>query len=82
MSQRRPQIPTRDKLLPRHHFGGLPGRSTTDAIHLIINKVKNAWRRKRVVTILATDMQGAFSNMVIDRLLHNMKMRRAPNVFI
>ncbi|KAL1746881.1 hypothetical protein HDZ31DRAFT_61821 [Schizophyllum fasciatum] len=81
MAENLVQTSLEHELLPRHHFGGLPGRSTTDALHLIVNRIKNAWRRKRVVTILATDVQGAFSNMVIERLLHNMRMRRAPNAY-
>jgi hypothetical protein len=33
------------KLLPDMHFGGRPGRMTTDAIHVLVDKIKNAWRR-------------------------------------
>ncbi|KAI4520978.1 hypothetical protein K525DRAFT_158049, partial [Schizophyllum commune Loenen D] len=69
-------------LLPNMHFGGLPGRCTTDALHFIVNRIKNAWRAKRVISILSTDVQGAFSNMVIARLLHNMRKRRVPTSYI
>ena len=33
------------QLLPAHHFGGRPGRTTTDAVHLLIHKIKDAWRK-------------------------------------
>jgi len=31
-------------LLPTTHFGGRLGRTTTNSMHLIVNKVKAAWR--------------------------------------
>jgi hypothetical protein len=30
-------------LLPSTHFGGRPGRSTTDSLHLLEATVKNTW---------------------------------------
>jgi hypothetical protein len=30
------------QLLPSHHFGGRPGRTTTDAMHLLTYKIKSA----------------------------------------
>jgi hypothetical protein len=35
-------------LLPAHHFGGRPGRTTTDAVHLLTHKIKDAWRKRQV----------------------------------
>jgi hypothetical protein len=35
-------------LLPANHFGGRPGRTTTDSPHLIANRIKGAWRRKNL----------------------------------
>ena len=33
-------------LLPANHFGGRPGRTTTDSLHLVVNKTKGAWHCK------------------------------------
>jgi hypothetical protein len=60
-------------LLPTTHFGGRPGRSTSDSMHLLTHKIKNAWRNGRVVSVLFLDIEGAFPNADIDRLLHNMR---------
>ena len=30
-------------LLPDNHFSGRPGRCTTDAMHLLVHKIKAAW---------------------------------------
>ena len=70
------------KLLPAHHFGGRPGRRTTDSMHLLTHRIKHAWRNGRVASILFLDIEGAFPNAVKERLLHNMKMRRIPESLI
>ena len=78
VAQRTTDILERHDLLPKTHFGGRPGRTTTDSIHLLETIVKNAWRNGKVASILFLDIEGAFPNAVKDRLLHNMKMRRLP----
>ena len=40
------------KLLPAHHFGGHPGRTTADAVHLLVHKVKDAWHKHQVTAVL------------------------------
>jgi hypothetical protein len=30
-------------LLPANHFGGRPGRTTMDAMHLLVNMIKASW---------------------------------------
>ena len=69
-------------LLPANHYGGRPGRMTTDAVHVLVDKVKSAWRRGKVVSILYLDVEGAFPNAVTDRLIHNLRRRRIPTVYV
>ena len=69
-------------LLPSTHFGGRPGRSTTDSLHLLESTVRHAWRQGKVVSALFLDIEGAFPNAVTDRLLHNMRTRRLPTEVI
>ena len=61
-------------LLPDNHFGGRPGRCTTDTMHLLVHKIKAAWCQCNVVAILFLDVKDAFPNTVMARLLHNMWM--------
>jgi len=70
------------ELLPDTHFGGRPGRTTTDAIHLLTSKIKHAWRNSKVVSVLFLDIEGAFPNVVVERLAHNMRMRRVPEYLV
>lgn len=69
------------QLLPPNHFGGRPGRTMTDPMHLMVNKIKNAWRHHKVVVMLFLDIEGAFPNAVNDRLIHNMRKRRIPEEY-
>ena len=70
------------KLLPSCHFGGRPGRRTTDSMHLLTHRIKQAWRNGRVASVLFLDIEGAFPNAVKDRLLHNMRKRRVPEELV
>lgn len=69
-------------LLPKTQFGGRPGRTTTDSMHLLTNWTKHQWRQGRVVSILFLDIEGAFPNAVLGRLLHNMRKRRVPEAIV
>ena len=70
------------QLLPKTHFGGRPGRTTTDAVHYLAHKIKKAWADNQVVSALFLDMEGAFPNAVKDKLIHNLKKRRIPEVYV
>jgi ribonuclease HI/endonuclease/exonuclease/phosphatase family metal-dependent hydrolase len=72
------QLVEKHRILPNTHFGGRPGRTTTDAIHYLTHKIKDAWKLGLVASILFLDIEGAFPNAVTDRLIHNLKKRRVP----
>jgi Reverse transcriptase (RNA-dependent DNA polymerase) len=69
-------------LLPDHYFGGRPGRTTTDALHLLTYRTKDAWRKGKVALVLFLDIEGAFPNAVPDKLICNMKHRGVPLIII
>ncbi|KAJ3518307.1 hypothetical protein NMY22_g13741 [Coprinellus aureogranulatus] len=70
------------ELLPPTHFGGRPNRTTTDALHYLVMRIKQAWRRGDVVSVLFLDVEGAFPNAVTDKVLHNMRKRRIPERYV
>ena len=72
----------KNMLLPDTHFGGRPGCTTTDAIHYLVGKIKAAWGKKKVASVLFLDVEGAFPNAVTDRLIHNLKKRRIPTAYV
>jgi hypothetical protein len=70
------------QLLPTHHFGGRPGRMTSDAIHLLVHKIKDSWRKRQVTVVLFLDIEGAFPNVVTTKLLHSMRKRGLPKKLV
>jgi Reverse transcriptase (RNA-dependent DNA polymerase) len=68
-------------LLPTAQFGGHPGQNTTDAMLLVVHKIKGAWQHGKVVVALFLDVQGAFPNTVKEWLIHNTWRQRVPEYF-
>ena len=66
------------ELLPKNQFGGRPGMTTSEALHLVEQFTKNAWRKGEVVSALFLDIQAAFPNMQKVQLLENMRARKIP----
>jgi ribonuclease HI/exonuclease III len=66
-------------ILPQNHFGGRPGRATTDSVHLLVKTVKDAWRKREVASLLCLDVKGAFPSAAVDVLLHEMRMCGVPS---
>jgi hypothetical protein len=70
------------RLLPNNHFSAQPGRSTTDALHLLTKYVHDAWRTGKVATALFLDVKGAFPSVRIETLTHEMRKRGIPNEYV
>lgn len=70
------------ELLPGTHFGGRPGRNTSDQLQYIVSVIKKAWKEGNVATVLYLDVAGAFPNAVKERLLHNLRRRRIPEKYV
>jgi ribonuclease HI len=68
--------------LPRTQFGGRPSHCTSDSMLLLTQSIKDAWRSKKVASVLFLDVQGAFPNVVKEVLLHNMRSRGVPTEYI
>jgi ribonuclease HI len=69
-------------LLPKNHFGGRAGRTTTDALHLLVSKIRDAWSRDKMVGVLYLDVEAAFPNAVPAQLIHNLKKRQVPTKLV
>jgi len=70
------------QLLPPNHFGGRPGRTTSDALHLLTHNIKKTWRAGKVAAVLFLDIEGAFPNAVPSRLVHNLRKRKVPGKYV
>ena len=75
-------VTEKHQLLPANHFGGRPGRTTVNAMHLLTNKIKAAWRAGKVMSVLFLDIEGAFPNANPEKLIHNLRKREVPLRYI
>ena len=66
------------ELLPKHHFGGRPGRSTEDAMLILSESIYQAWKEGKIYSAIFMDVSGAFNNVHHARLIHNMRKRKIP----
>lgn len=64
------------QLLPRRHTGGRKLTSTEHAMHMILQRIYQAWSEGKVATLLLLDVSGAYDNVSHERLLHNLRKRR------
>ena len=70
------------KLLPANHFGGRRGRNATDAVQMLTHKIKAAWRKGKVASVLFLDIEGAFPNADNAQLIQNLTKRRIPSALV
>jgi hypothetical protein len=66
------------QLLSANHFGGHPGQTTVEAMHLLTNRIKAAWRLGKVTSVLFLDIEGTFPNANLERLVHNLRKQQVP----
>jgi ribonuclease HI len=69
------------QLLPQMQFGGRPGCSATDSLHMLTGFIKDAWRRRQGVLVLFLDVKGAFPNTVPEVLAHDMRRYGVPKEY-
>ena len=67
-----------DGLLPSNHFGGLKQRSTVDALVVLQEKIYQAWRDKKVLSLITFDVKGAFNGVATPVLLERLREKRIP----
>lgn len=65
-------------LLPDNHSGGRKKRSTVDALMILQEKIFQAWRDKKVLSLVTFDVKGAFNGVAGDVLLERLRRRRVP----
>ena len=66
------------RLLPENHFGGRPQRSGEQALNVLIEKIHEAWRGQRVLSLVSFDVQGAFNGVHTSVLCQRLCERRIP----
>lgn len=71
----------RYKMFPKNHFGGRSGQATNDSLMLTIHWIHEKWRKGKVVSALFLDIQGAYHNVVVLVLIHEMCSQGVPKEY-
>ena len=65
-------------LLPTNHFGARKKRSAEQALVLLQEHIYNAWRSRKVLSLVSFDVKGAYNGVYKDRLLQRLAARGIP----
>lgn len=69
-------------LLPDNHFGARKRRSSIDALLVLQEKIFQAWRDKKVLSLVTFDVKGAFNGVARDVLLERLRRRQIPEALV
>ena len=69
-------------LLPQNHFGARRRRSTDQALLILTERIFEAWRRKKVLSLISFDVKGAYNGVDKNTLLNCLRRRRVPEKLV
>ena len=69
-------------LLTGNHFGGLKGKSTIDVLLTLQEEVYQAWRDKKVPSLVTFDIKGAFNKVASNILINRLRECRIPEQLV
>jgi Reverse transcriptase (RNA-dependent DNA polymerase) len=65
-------------LLPKNQFGARKRRSTAQALSLLQEKIYEAWRDRKVLSLVGFDVKGAYNGVDRTVLLERLRLRQVP----
>jgi hypothetical protein len=66
-------------LLPTNHFGARKKRSAEQALILLQEQIYQAWRAKKVLSLISFDVKGAYNGVCKERLIERLAARGIPS---
>jgi hypothetical protein len=69
-------------LLPKNHFGARKRRSAPQALAILQERIYEAWRHRKVLSVISFDVKGAYNGVKRDFLLNRLRQRRIPEKMI
>lgn len=70
------------QLLPSNHFGARRRRSCEQALNILIEKIHDAWREGKVLSLVSFDVKGAYNGVDRGVLMRRLRERRIPEFLI
>ena len=71
-------IVERYNLLPTNHMGGRRKRSSEQAVTVLVEAIREAWRASKVLSLVTFDVQGAFNGVHPEVLRTRLLQRKVP----
>jgi hypothetical protein len=71
-------ITEKHSLLPINHFGARPRRSAEQALNVLVERIYQAWRGGKILTLVSFDVKGAFNGVHSKVLKDRVAARRVP----
>jgi len=69
-------------LLLSNHFGARPRRSAEQALNVLVEKIHQAWRQGKVLSLVSFDVKGVFNGVHSDVLERRLEARQAPSLAV
>lgn len=69
-------------LLPQNHFGARKQRPSEQALNILVERIHDAWRSNKVLSLVTFDVQGAYNGVDIRALSIRLWERRIPQLLI
>ena len=69
-------------LLPQNHFGARKRRSAPQALAVLQERIYEAWRKGRVLSLVSFDVKGAYNGVNRDILLARLRQRNVPETLV
>jgi hypothetical protein len=82
VAQRLSEYLEREGKLSPTQFGARPRRSTEQALTILVEKIYDAWRRAKVLSLVTFDVQGAYNGVNKDILLQRIQKSGIPQFFV
>jgi hypothetical protein len=69
-------------LLPSNHFGARPRRSAEQALNVLVERIYQAWRQGKVLSLVSFDVKGACNGVHSDVLERRLAARQVPSLAV
>lgn len=71
-------VAERYNLLPTNHMGGRRRRSSEQAVTVLVEAIREAWRVNKLLSRVTSDVQGAFNGVHPEVLRTRLVQRKVP----
>ena len=70
------------KLPPSNHYGALKRKSTIDALLTVQEKIFQAWKDKKILSLITFDLKGAFNSVPADVISCCLREHHVPEIYV